>query len=59
MSHEREPRVRVVFSPRGVERVEVWGRDHADQEQAMRLFFKLSGAFDHLHELCRSCGSNR
>lgn len=51
---DREPRVRIVLSPRGIERVEVWGRDDSDQEQAMQLFLKLTGVFNQVNETCRS-----
>jgi hypothetical protein len=46
MPTEREPRVRLVLSLRGLERVEIWGRDERDQQQAMQLFLRLGKLCD-------------
>jgi len=40
-----EPRVRIVVSPSGIERVEVWGADERDREAAMKLYFRLSDRY--------------
>ena len=36
-----EPRVRIVLSPDGVERVEVWGVDRKDERNAFSLYSRL------------------
>jgi hypothetical protein len=51
---DQEARVRIVLSQRGIERVEVWGRDDSDHEQAMQLFLKLTGVLNQVNETCRS-----
>jgi hypothetical protein len=50
-----EPRVRIVLAPgRGIERIEVWGRDDADQQQARQLFFELADQLRQLDTTARS-----
>lgn len=51
---ELEPRVRLVLSPNGIERVEVWGRTDAGQQQALELFFRLTRKLREVNEVCRA-----
>lgn len=50
---QREPRVRIILSPKGIERMEVWGRTDSDQQQAMELFFKLARKLSEVNKACR------
>jgi hypothetical protein len=50
---QREPRIRIILSLRGIERMEIWGRTDSDQQQAMALFFKLARKLGEVNKACR------
>ncbi len=54
MASQNEPRVRIVVSPRGIERIEVWGADDEDQDAAMQLYWRLSGHLRVLNQACHA-----
>lgn len=54
MSKAKEPRLRIVVSPSGIERVEIWGVDSADQLLAERLYYGLTDHIRNLSDACRS-----
>jgi hypothetical protein len=50
----REPKVRIVVSPNGIERIEVWGSCEDDRDEAMKLYFRLSSRLQELNQACRA-----
>jgi hypothetical protein len=54
MSKAKEPRLRIVISPEGIERVEIWGIDRADREVAERLYYGLTDPIRNLGDACKS-----
>jgi hypothetical protein len=51
---KNEPRLRIVLSPKGIERVEAWGQGEADQKAAVRLYFGLTKQIEALDAACVS-----
>jgi hypothetical protein len=54
MPKQQEPTVRIVVSPNGIERIEVWGSSEDDRAEAMKLYFRLSQRLQELNQACRA-----
>jgi hypothetical protein len=50
----KEPRLRIVLSPEGIERVELWGINSADRDVVEQLYYGLTDPIRKLSEACRS-----